>query len=561
MKLFIVTPYESMVTVINKIIKEFSKTKIEYTVGDLNEGVKSALKAEKDGFDAIISRGGTAQMIQEYVSIPVIDMKLSGYDILRTIILASNQGKETALIGFSNITTGAHAIIDLLNLSINIYTINNSNELNTLLLELKNTGIDYVIGDVITTKKAKDFNINYLLLQSGEETLRAAVKQAYYVIAKLGQDNLEKNLIEKSFNELTKDYMLLDTNQIVKSQFTYFSKEILSKEKLLNIINELNRQVEDEFSTFYFDDINTQVKATRFVYLSTDYFLLLFYFIDQPIIKLSGIYRYQLENSFKNVTKSNAMKKVEKEVSQVLSNKQILYLLGNDYVTESNIVENLAEKLDGKYKILEIYPDQLSLSEFYEYSFTEYQIFIFKETKYSSKLMELLSLLHSNNKTIVIVERKSFDDAIINQPMVYPLRMPCIRERSEDLTEIAEHFIVFYHNNYGTKPVKINEETICFLFNNDKYKAIGKYLSMLKRALYQEVKFTVTKDTLIQVIQQYDEEKYDQTITSTDKTLQEIEIGYVKKILEEEEFNQTRAAKRLGISRATLWRKMKNNQI
>ena len=44
---------------------------------------------------------------------------------------------------------------------------------------------------------------------------------------------------------------------------------------------------------------------------------------------------------------------------------------------------------------------------------------------------------------------------------------------------------------------------------------------------------------------------------SANETLKEIERKLIEQVLEEEDFNQTKAAKRLGINRATLWRKLK----
>ena len=44
-------------------------------------------------------------------------------------------------------------------------------------------------------------------------------------------------------------------------------------------------------------------------------------------------------------------------------------------------------------------------------------------------------------------------------------------------------------------------------------------------------------------------------------TLEEVEYKIIKLCLEKEEYNQTKAADSLGISRATLWRKMKKYNL
>ena len=46
------------------------------------------------------------------------------------------------------------------------------------------------------------------------------------------------------------------------------------------------------------------------------------------------------------------------------------------------------------------------------------------------------------------------------------------------------------------------------------------------------------------------------TTIDLSKTLEEISIDVINLVLEEEKNNQSRAAKRLGISRSTLWKKL-----
>ena len=49
-----------------------------------------------------------------------------------------------------------------------------------------------------------------------------------------------------------------------------------------------------------------------------------------------------------------------------------------------------------------------------------------------------------------------------------------------------------------------------------------------------------------------------ESINTSDKNLAQMEIELLRKVLVEENYNYTKAAKRLGIHRTTLWRKLKN---
>ncbi len=158
MNIHIITPYEAMIPIINECIPFFPELNIRISVGDLENGVKFALLDEQNT-DIIISRGGTAKLIKEAVKIPVIDMKVSGYDMMRSLTLASNLSDKTAIVGFTNITSAAQSIIDLTELPLSVYTVQNSNEVAPLIVELKNKGYQQIVGDFITYKTSNAYGL------------------------------------------------------------------------------------------------------------------------------------------------------------------------------------------------------------------------------------------------------------------------------------------------------------------------------------------------------------------------------------------------------------------
>lgn len=84
--------------------------------------------------------------------------------MIRSLTLASQFNGQTAIVGFSNITSGAQSIIDLMDLPLKVYTIHSSEDVARLLLELKASGYRQIVGDVITVNTAKTYGLEGLLI-------------------------------------------------------------------------------------------------------------------------------------------------------------------------------------------------------------------------------------------------------------------------------------------------------------------------------------------------------------------------------------------------------------
>lgn len=90
-----IAPYENLK---NAMVTEAAKYEdIEMVVytGNLEDGAQLALQHMNEGFDILISRGGTAELIRKIASIPVIEITLSINDILRAILLVGNLTEHT----------------------------------------------------------------------------------------------------------------------------------------------------------------------------------------------------------------------------------------------------------------------------------------------------------------------------------------------------------------------------------------------------------------------------------------------------------------------------------
>lgn len=171
-----IAPYEGIAHLMRQAAEKRHDISLTVYVGDLSDGVDLATAhADADRFDVILSRGGTAELIRQHTTLPVIDIPLSVYDILRSIKLAENHNCKYAVIGFPAITRNAAFLCEVLRYDVDIYTIHNLQEAHRVLRTLESTGCQMVLCDVVTNALAHEYGLPAVLITSGLESVEDAL--------------------------------------------------------------------------------------------------------------------------------------------------------------------------------------------------------------------------------------------------------------------------------------------------------------------------------------------------------------------------------------------------
>lgn len=177
-RILAIAPYEGMKPLLSKLAEEYENIDLTILVGDLKKGVEIAQSNFHENYDVIISRGGTAKLIRQSVSLPVIEIDTSAYDILRTLKLSNADTKKVAIVGFSAITEKSLFLKEVLPYPIDVYPINSTDEALLVLKHLMNDGYHAVLCDMITYTTAQALGMDAFLITSGMESIRAALDLA-----------------------------------------------------------------------------------------------------------------------------------------------------------------------------------------------------------------------------------------------------------------------------------------------------------------------------------------------------------------------------------------------
>ena len=173
-----IAPYEGMKTLMSSVVADYPQIDLTLFVGDMEQGLEIARSNFHGDYDVVISRGGTAKMLQKNLSLPVIEIDISMYDILCALKLADGLTGKTAMVSFANITSSAHLLCDLMKYNMDIYTIDSAEAVEPTLRQLQKNDYQSILCDMISNTTAKRLGLNSFLITSGVDSIRKSFDQA-----------------------------------------------------------------------------------------------------------------------------------------------------------------------------------------------------------------------------------------------------------------------------------------------------------------------------------------------------------------------------------------------
>ncbi|GAS85375.1 sigma-54-dependent transcriptional regulator [Paenibacillus amylolyticus] len=553
-----IAPYESMIPIIQECIPRFPQLTIQTDVGDLANGVELATQAEKNGAEIIISRGGTAQLIKKAVTIPVIDVQLSGYDMIRSLTLASQFNGQTAIVGFSNITSGAQSIIDLMDLPLKVYTIHSSEDVARLLLELKASGYRQIVGDVITVNTAKTYGLEGLLIQSGQESILRAMEDAQLVYRYLSKNHTISIILNDLVTQEHPNLLILnERNEVVFENLTDFEKNPLTDNHMYLTNTSLDFHQSHIQNVFMVNDYQLTVNAYETNLDNKSYKVYMLEKGQPYAFAQFGITTFTDASMEPIVAESPAMQAVLNNIRALYEHHEPIYLLGEADSGKSFLVKHIHQMYSGGGLLLQIDLTQVPPGHLHKIPLAKVRNVEINRMEARMEDEELLSFIQSCLQSqigVFILGEQTLNPQWSLDLKLNTIIMPNLADRPEDLAPLMQHFLTGYYQKYGTTAVRIKEDALQLIRDQITHMNVNQLKHLIKQAALNEQEYVITTATLSRLLDQ-------QPVSSQMKlsgTLKDIEKEVIQFVLQEENNNQSKAAERLGINRATLWRKLKD---
>ncbi|NDL66662.1 sigma-54-dependent transcriptional regulator [Anaerotalea alkaliphila] len=588
-----IAPYEGMKTMMQNIASKREDIALSVFVGDLEKGVEIAKQYDTSNIDVIVSRGGTAEMLNQAVNVPIIEITLTVYDILRAIKLMENFSDKYAIIGFPSITRTAHTLCDLLQYDIDIYTIHSTEEAKGKLMELKANGYHMVICDMVTNTLAKTLGLNSILITSGIESIEDAFDQAIKATTNHRKLINEKNLYSELLMHQKADTILFDpSGAVLYSTLQADQADVLSliEKELLSTLESGERKVAKNLNgnLIFIEGQTFEANEERYA---------VFYVTANNIPVTSNKYgiRYHSKSDLLNDPFNSFFSSTQTTSTQATIDA---------FNKTSSPIVVIGEEGTGKEQVAGLIYTQSRLQN---NPFIVIDFALMNDKHWSFLTNHYNTPLNDNGNTIYFKNIEHLDDAkfkqmfstimetnlckrnrvlfsftsnpqrqlpdkckrLMNDLSCLSINLEPLRNRREELPSLSSIYISTLNVTLAKQIIGFESDAMALM----QAFEWNQNLTQLKRVLQQLVTVTTTPYIKAEEAARVLDYERKQTAAAPasegaeaasgfdiNRTLDEINKDIVQQILEEVNGNQTMAAKRLGISRTTIWRLLKAGQ-
>lgn len=619
-KLAIIATYPGLKMDVESVVKELGINVLIFE-GDVEEGVRAARQAVAAGAEVIISRGGTARLIRESIPIPVVDIEVSAYDIIRCLTEISGLSGGVGIVGFNNIVYGSENLGPLLGLDVKEIILESMDEVPLKIEEAAKEGVALIIGDVISVSYAKRLGLQARLITSGKEAIVKAIYQAVaiaevrvrerenYELIRLVVDHSSDGIIA-----VDKDERITLFNPIAENIYGVSSSEIIGSklgERITSL--QLSKILQGELRNFsdvqkigsktvvmqqYPIKVNSSTCGAVSNFRDVTELQRLEQIVRQKLNAKGLVANNQLDDL---VGSSDVMLKLKKKAKKFASVDSTVFIFGESGTGKEIVaqgIHNASQRAKGPFVAINCaaLPESLLESELFGYedgAFTGAKkggksglfelahcgtIFLDEIGEMpillQSRLLRVLqerSVLRIGGRGIVpidvrvisatnrnifnLVKKGLFREDLFYRLNILPIHIPPLRERTEDISSLSEVFCKKY-SSIKSRTVTINYEAIQALQRYQWPGNVRELQHFIERLVLLCDDEVIDVDTVRQALGEnvgcLNEEDLNLLKLEDDNIL-----NIVKQVLKEENQNRNQSAKRLGISRTTLWRRLK----
>ncbi|MCR4745698.1 MAG: PrpR N-terminal domain-containing protein [Lachnospiraceae bacterium] len=606
LKLGILLPEKEMIDDALDIVEKAGENVICCRQIKNDNTIEQARKAVADGAQVIMARGYQASLIREYVDVPLAEVKLTTQDIgLLAESARELTGKESphiAIVAFSNMLPDLTYAEKLFRIRLVTYFVDTPEEISSAVDSIDEKGkADIVIGGYQTCEIAGNRGYKTLFYMSSREAIVNAFEIANSMLLAIYKENQSRvqleTALDTSFNGMLRintDMKIFAVNHQIEDLFGKKRENIVGK-SLEEIFPQIDLEIVSQVLSGERDSYAISVNINNSAWMMVAAPIAYMKQITGAILSIHRInsapgkekrkeksQKYEKKGafSFKNIETS------DKEYKQQLENAAFFALSDAPvliYAGAGSETEALARAIHNN--------SDRSMEEFRMMTSEEFEFFINSEKNEKglkgslflegidslslyaqSRLFKLISdsceesaEKNTGNIRLIAASEKNLkpetEEGRFYEKLYYSLnaltiKIPALNRRAADLENYFYNFCRTYMKKYNRR-LKLTKEAIIRIRNLEWQGNELQLKRFTERLILGAAKRTIDEGTIQKL---YDElyprfEKSNETERLV--VYKDPEAIRLREILDKYRGNRSEAAKELGISMTTLWRKMK----
>lgn len=584
-----IAPYEAMKTLMSNLAEEYPQMDLTLFVGDRELGLEIARANFHGNYDVVISRGDTAAMLRRDLSLPVVEIEVTMYDLLCALKLADGLDGRTAFIAAASIAESVQCLCEVMGENMDIYTYDSQDMVEPLLLELQQNDCRAVLCDALANTTAKRLGMNAFLVTSSVESIRKAFDQALLIC--MSQQRLrEENLFLRELiqGQISQTVVFDQAGSLFLSTLNDPVPELLEllRRELPESRKDLERRILRNLCGMLYSIRSRQIGSGRQTYVA--------FFVDARKTPLSpnqaGIRfatRPEAESDFYDSIFGFAgtIGDFQEEIARINQSSAPVMVSGEDGTGKQSMVGALyMRSVLRNHSLVSVNCSLLNdkswtfLLEHHNSPLSDEGntlYFASVDVLSPERRQQLLAVLAEmdvcrRNRVIFscVCQPGEFTSAVgslfIDKLCCLTLYLPPLRQMAERIPTLVNLSLSYLNANLPRQILSVEPEAMSLLqgfqwpHNYTQFRRVLEELAVLVPGQ------TITAACVRQLLRK---ERHVGAFTlraenaavplDLGRTLEEINQDVALRVLEETGGNQTAAARRLGISRTTLWRLMK----
>ena len=174
---------------------------------EIDDAIRYAKEHEPE-VSAFLSRGTTAVRLREVVSVPVITIPITPYDVITAFLQLPEDAKDVAIISSYERIFNAQDVASMYQINLREYTTLTKKDIYLAVKDISENGLRYVIGGGVAREYCREFGLTCVEFSLSDYSANRAVQETLQILEEREKEKHNSAIITSAFSSITEGVII-----------------------------------------------------------------------------------------------------------------------------------------------------------------------------------------------------------------------------------------------------------------------------------------------------------------------------------------------------------------